>query len=273
MSDTLKIVRHLIFGLTFTHVRSFSFIRVFILAQLLSTIAAAQTPDFKFRHLGVKDGFSTDALTAIFKDSRGFLWASSFDGLNRYDGHHVVIYRHQPNDPKSIAENGTNVIAEDSLKNIWVGCENGFVSRYNFETNSFTNFDLKSPADTNYFFGKQTCFVYSCAGNIWAFHNNEFYHFDFASEKFIFYDTSDPDSRVGAAKYFCIGISRNQKIYFRNHGELEVMNANGSNRHHYFRDSSDARFFNTQIVPSVYPLKSCQRLAALLFLRCRILKT
>src|SRR5262245_53056768 len=121
--------------------------------QLLAVSAFAQVSDFKFRHLGVKNGFTENTLSIPFKDSHGFLWVSSFTGLNRYDGHHVVVFRHQPNDPHSLGDNLTTYIAEDSTGDIWVGCGNGFISRYSVQTNSFTNFDLKSPADTNYFHG------------------------------------------------------------------------------------------------------------------------
>ena len=40
------------------------------------------------------EGLSNAALNAIFQDSRGFMWFATRDGLIKYDGYTITIYKH-----------------------------------------------------------------------------------------------------------------------------------------------------------------------------------
>ena len=73
------------------------------------------------------------------KTSQGFIWFATEDGLNRYDGNNIVVYRHNTNDKYSIADNIIRKIFIDSEETLWVGTENG-LSRYNVELDNFNNF-------------------------------------------------------------------------------------------------------------------------------------
>jgi len=55
----------------------------------------AQTQSFPsfFQRLTPEQGLSQAVNSFVFRDSRGFVWVSSIDGLNRYDGHAVRVYR------------------------------------------------------------------------------------------------------------------------------------------------------------------------------------
>ena len=48
----------------------------------------------KFEHLGLEDGLSQSSAICILKDSRGFMWFGTEDGLNRYDGYDFKVYKH-----------------------------------------------------------------------------------------------------------------------------------------------------------------------------------
>jgi len=57
----------------------------------------------------------------IYQDKQGLMWFATKDGLNKYDGYKVIVYRHQPNDPLSLPENYITQIIEDDSGNCWVG--------------------------------------------------------------------------------------------------------------------------------------------------------
>src|SRR5512138_587053 len=75
----------------------------------------------RFQHITTDDGLSRSFVQAILKDSQGFLWFGTEDGLNRYDGHSFTIYRRDPKDPESLPSSMAGVLFEDSKKRLWIG--------------------------------------------------------------------------------------------------------------------------------------------------------
>lgn len=43
-------------------------------------------PTTQFNHFTVEDGLSQSSVLSITQDKTGFMWFSSLDGINRYDG-------------------------------------------------------------------------------------------------------------------------------------------------------------------------------------------
>ncbi|QEC44591.1 hybrid sensor histidine kinase/response regulator transcription factor [Pseudobacter ginsenosidimutans] len=57
------------------------------------------------QHFGVEDGLSQSYITGIIQDADGFIWLSTMDGLNRYDGRKFRTFRYNPKDSSSLAAN------------------------------------------------------------------------------------------------------------------------------------------------------------------------
>ena len=45
------------------------------------------------RTIGLTDGLSSQAVYALHQDVQGYMWAGTYEGLNRLDGRHVKVYR------------------------------------------------------------------------------------------------------------------------------------------------------------------------------------
>ena len=73
------------------------------------------------------------------QDSYGFLWISTFNGLDRYDGYDFKVYKHETGDNNSIGDNRVFKITEDKDHNLWIAQWNG-VSRFNRYTGTFKNY-------------------------------------------------------------------------------------------------------------------------------------
>ncbi len=71
--------------------------------------------------LGVKQGLSQGMINCIYQDKEGYLWISTKDGLNRYDGYNMVVFRNNTNEPYSLPDNYCNATLEDEKGNFWVG--------------------------------------------------------------------------------------------------------------------------------------------------------
>jgi PAS domain S-box-containing protein len=102
-----------------------------------------QEPDLdniKFIHLTSEDGLSSNRVTSILVDSKGYLWFGTFDGLNRYDGYEFQVFKHKPEDPNSLSANIVQVIYEDLEGTIWLGTIGGGLNRYDPRSESFTRY-------------------------------------------------------------------------------------------------------------------------------------
>ncbi len=63
----------------------------------------------------------------IYKDSRGFMWFGTENGLYRFDGTNVLYTHHLNGDTNSLSNNDIISITEDSDGSLWVGTSGGGV--------------------------------------------------------------------------------------------------------------------------------------------------
>ena len=70
-----------------------------------------------FHHLDVDMGLSHGYITDIYQDRYGFMWFSTLNGINRYDGYELRSYY-----PSSIGgkNNSIQKVREDNFGNLWV---------------------------------------------------------------------------------------------------------------------------------------------------------
>ncbi|HEX3934064.1 MAG TPA: two-component regulator propeller domain-containing protein, partial [Puia sp.] len=80
----------------------------------------AQPEDYIFAHVGVTSGLSNNHVTAIYKDTRGFMWFGTEAGLNRYDGYQFRVFKQDDRNPYSIADNYIEQIFEGPGGRMWV---------------------------------------------------------------------------------------------------------------------------------------------------------
>lgn len=103
--------------------RYLNFIHLLTLAVLCVTlppIAVAQK-SYRFEKITQNEGLSQGTINDIFEDSNGLMWFATKDGLNRYDGNEIKVYRRNHNLPNSLPNNHILAINEDYKGRIWVG--------------------------------------------------------------------------------------------------------------------------------------------------------
>jgi ligand-binding sensor domain-containing protein/signal transduction histidine kinase/DNA-binding response OmpR family regulator len=89
----------------------------------------------------IQQGLSHQIVHAIIKDSYGYLWFGTQDGLNKFDGSNFVVYENSPNDSNSLIHNSIHALIEDKYKNLWIGTSQG-LNLYNREKDNFINVDF-----------------------------------------------------------------------------------------------------------------------------------
>ena len=53
-------------------------------------------PGFQITQFTTDDGLSNSYVLSVIKGQRGWIWAATKDGLNRFDGERFYTYRHDP---------------------------------------------------------------------------------------------------------------------------------------------------------------------------------
>jgi len=109
-----------------------------LMAAFVPLMLPAASADFWFRHFSVEDGLSSNSVRAIVQDKYGFLWFGSDDGLNRYDGVSIKLYKRNPQEANEYISSLYD--AEDKL---WVGTDAGVYS-YDYNTETFTSLDVST---------------------------------------------------------------------------------------------------------------------------------
>ncbi len=107
-----------------------------LLNLLMPMILFAASNDLCFRHFSVEDGLSSNSVRALMQDKYGFLWIGTDEGLNRYDGTTVKLYR--------LKDRGANEAISSlysTLNKIWIGTDEG-IYIYDYETEDIMPFVL-----------------------------------------------------------------------------------------------------------------------------------
>lgn len=99
----------------------------YLILMMVTVHGHSQVEDFceyKLQHHSVEQGLSQGSVYSIIRDNVGYIWMTSYEGLNKYDGQKFESYKHNPLDSTTIGGNNTIGLAVDSKNNIWTGSEN-----------------------------------------------------------------------------------------------------------------------------------------------------
>lgn len=106
---------------------------------VISPVLVGQTPHVRFESLNSQHGLSQNTANAIVQDRLGYIWIGTEDGLNRYNGHELNVFRYQPNNPNSLRNNTVESLFFDSQQRLWIGT-NGGLSRLEQDGKTMTHF-------------------------------------------------------------------------------------------------------------------------------------
>lgn len=121
------------------------FKRIFTtLVLLLSIITGLHTNagNFRFEKFPLNDKLPSNSVIRIYNDKEGYFWFGTMDGLCRFDGYDMKIFRSSPLTPGKLINNEIRCITEDTLQKIWVGTPEGIVI---IDKKSYKTSILKNP--------------------------------------------------------------------------------------------------------------------------------
>lgn len=150
---------------------------------------------FHFRHYNIENGVSSNNISTLFQDQKGYIWIGTENGLNRFDGNQFTLY--QKNNPlySNFHANSINTICETTDKELWLGTDNG-VFIYNQVKDTFTPF-VKQTSDKTSITSWITHIIQDKAGNIWiATHKQGIFLFNTQTDKLTQFEIPQNDNIV-----------------------------------------------------------------------------
>lgn len=96
--------------------------------------------NFKIERISTDQGLSQSTVECIFRDTKGFMWFGTEEGLNRFDGYNFTIYKNDHNNPVSLSNEVVFSIYEDFNGTLWIGTRDGGLNKFNREKERFTSY-------------------------------------------------------------------------------------------------------------------------------------
>ena len=120
--------------------------RIKMLFCLLTLLYAAQgvcatlPTQFQFRHYNIENGMSSNSVTDIIQDQKGYIWMSTDGGLICFDGTSFSAYQKgNPHHP-ALHTNIIHALCEADEDMLWLGTDIG-IYIYNTRENHIVRFD------------------------------------------------------------------------------------------------------------------------------------
>ncbi len=210
-----------------------------------------------FTHLTLDDGLSSNLVQAVLQDRQGFLWFGTLEGLNRYDGYDITVYRPEPGNPDSLSDTVINGLYEDRSGNLWVATTNG-LNRFDPATERFTRYQ-HDPADPTSVSGNSFTvadgFYEDQAGHLWfGTWTGGLTRFDPATERFTHYqhDPEDPDSLINDFIIKMAPSADGTRLWLVTPDGLDMLDMTTEKFTHYRHDPANPKSLSHPEINSVY---------------------
>lgn len=98
--------------------------------------------DIYFSKIGIEQGLSQLSVNSIYQDELGAIWFATREGLNRYNGKGMDVFRAEPNDTNSLGENLILTVTGDKNGHIFIRTQAG-LNEFDLRTSSMKKIQSK----------------------------------------------------------------------------------------------------------------------------------
>ena len=100
-------------------------IQAFIIVCFIADVSQPVLAADGFKYISLNEGLSNAYVHAIVQDEYGYIWIGADDGLNKFNGYEMTVYRNDPSDSMSVSGNSISSLLYDSRGRLWIGSEEG----------------------------------------------------------------------------------------------------------------------------------------------------
>src|SRR5690554_2776959 len=125
--------------------------------------------EYLFKSLEVDLGLSNSNVLSIFKDSNGFMWFGTANGLNRFDGTKMKTFYSDDRDSSALSNNYISRIYEGPEKTLWIKNVNGIFEVYLPDTENFER-NIRKFSQKYHLKSEEIKMLYKDGGRYWFVH-------------------------------------------------------------------------------------------------------
>ena len=116
-----------------------------ILITILSSQAISSPTPFSFEKFAYNDKLPSNSVIRIYNDREGYMWFGTKDGLCRFDGYDMKVFRSSALTPGKLSNNEIRCIAEDNDQQLWIGTYEGIniINKKNYSIKPLENKFIK----------------------------------------------------------------------------------------------------------------------------------
>jgi ligand-binding sensor domain-containing protein/signal transduction histidine kinase len=122
----------------------------------------------RFERISTKNGLSQNTVFGIAQDQQGFMWFSTQEGVNRYDGHTFTVLRQDLSDSNSLSNNFCGPLLVDRRGRIWIGTEGSGVDIFDPRTKRFRNLGHDTKSSTSLIGNVIAALSEDAEGRVWV---------------------------------------------------------------------------------------------------------
>jgi signal transduction histidine kinase/ligand-binding sensor domain-containing protein/DNA-binding response OmpR family regulator len=199
--------------------------------NVISYTSFSQTQPI-FQKLDQSKGLSSSKITGIIKEKNGFIWISTQNGLNRYDGHSVRVYNKRNS---NIESNDISSLYLDSKNRIWFTSYGSGLSLYDQLNDQFKSFKNSAYNKNAIISNKVNTIIENSKGLFWIGTEKGLCLFDYDLNKFYryIYNESQPLNITSIYEdkkgNLFIGTFRNGLLVFNTKSKVFEKINNGNN--------------------------------------------
>lgn len=195
---------------------------ILLIFTVISLNSFSQNDSYYFKNYQVQNGLSSNTITTILQDKKGFIWIGTRNGLNRFDGNTFKIFHNVLSDAQSLGSNSIFSLFEDEKEQLWVGTSSG-IYLYDPQQEKFSAFKLIPPGEVRYIAADN-------ANNIWIISNLTLYRYNPHNSKIVSFKLINDQTTA---------------LHVSDKGELWTATANGVLKH-YNRETNNFSDYNIE---------------------------
>ena len=157
------------------------FICIVQLSPLFSESMDRFFSQYNFRFISETAGLPYSFVSDIFKDSEGYVWVATHNGISRYDGYQFLNYGTQTK-PICLKNDFVHKVCEDNFRRLWIASEGG-IDILNLDMYALVELSVPSDSPLRKLMNENVSTVYKDKqGDVWISANKDLWCIELDAE-------------------------------------------------------------------------------------------